>query len=154
MQQTNQYKLNLIESGDSFSPQPINENTELLDETLSELGQTVDYLNQNHLKISVGSYVGNGKNGASTPNTLTFPFTPKIVFIVADAQGCMFGGTIFLYGQTQSTNLGNSVNSSGSAYVPRVTLTWTENSVTWYSTYFAEVQMNVSDVTYRYLAIG
>ena len=154
MQHTNQYQFNLIESGDTFSPQPLNENMESLDETLSMLNSTVDDLSQSHLKIAVGSYVGTGKNGASTPNRLTFPFAPKIVIIVADAQGCIYGGTIFLYGQTQSGNMSNSVNNNGSAYVSRVTLSWGENSVSWYSTYYPEVQMNLSDVTYRYLVIG
>ena len=154
MQHTNQYQFNLIESTDTFSPQPLNENMEKVEAALKAQGDTVQVLYSGQLKCATGSYVGTGKNGASTPNKLTFPFTPKIVVVVADAQGCIYGGTIFLYGQTQSGNMSNSVNSSGSAYVSRVTLSWGENSVSWYSTYHPEVQMNLSDVTYRYLVIG
>ena len=33
-------------------------------------------------KIQTGSYVGTGTYGASNPNSLTFPFTPKFVYII------------------------------------------------------------------------
>ncbi len=58
MQQTETYKLNLIESSDPFSPQALNENTQKLEEVVSEklgeMDQRVTVLEAK--KFAVGTY--------------------------------------------------------------------------------------------------
>ena len=55
------------------------------------------------VKIATGSYVGTGTAGESSPNTLTFPFEPKMVVITAENPNngtAMLGPTAgFSFGQ-------------------------------------------------------
>lgn len=44
-------------------------------------GKTLDQVMGFPAQIYMGSYVGTGTSGAGNPNTLTFPFTPKMVYI-------------------------------------------------------------------------
>ena len=45
MQQTEHYSLNLIETSDTFTPQPLNENTQALDAKLADLDTQAGSLN-------------------------------------------------------------------------------------------------------------
>lgn len=102
-------------------------------------------------KIEKGTYTGAGVYGADKPNSLTFDFIPKMVFIhcvdVADNYG------IFAYG----ASLG-SVFYSGVSGLAKTYLTWNEKTVSWYSTdssYSKERgQLNASGKEYIYVAIG
>ena len=71
MQQTQKYKLNLIESSDPFMPEGLNQNTQKVeqvlaaqeaasDQKLAEMNQRVTVL-EGH-RCFVGSYVGDGTN--------------------------------------------------------------------------------------------
>ena len=102
--------------------------------------------------IEVGSYVGTGTYGSRNPNTLSFAFAPKVVFISRS------GGTNY----AEQAVL---VFGSGSAYVTIGTnnivlvLNWSENVVNWYGTPLpqdleAAGQLNANNATYRYVAIG
>ena len=86
MQQTETYKLNLIEKDDTFSPDPLNQNTQKIEEVMSAetaqraaetaaLDNRVTVL-EGH-KVAVGSYVGNGVN----PRSFTLGFAPRVVLI-------------------------------------------------------------------------
>ena len=112
MQQTNQYKLNLIESGDHFSPIPLNENAQKVEDVLknqsdalntlqaqhtqdiaalqTQLAQGIGTLTASALKIATGSYTGTNTYGSSNKNTLAFDFTPKLVFVVGDTYYSFF----------------------------------------------------------------
>ena len=100
-------------------------------------------------KVDLGTYIGTGTSGQSNPNTLTFDFKPKVVFIV--------GGLprMFVQGYGNGTYIGSDDN--------RKTLKteWNENSITWwlekttgYASNDAIEQCNSSGTTYYYVAIG
>lgn len=118
------------------------------------------YLGQlgNKVQIELGSYVGTGTGGSANPIVLTFSFKPKIVFVVQDTGDSTPTRGTFLalvYGQAKSNGIWYSANSD---YNPKLTITWGENSVSFYSlsnsSYRAGNQMNVSGQTYYYIAIG
>ena len=102
------------------------------------------------VKIATGSYTGTGTYGKANPNTLTFGFEPKMVFIGAERQysaDCAFvfnGQTTF--SRTKSGGGGDSADCSFSG-----------NTFTWYSTsssWGSAAQMNSANVEYLYFAIG
>ena len=78
MQQTETYKLNLIESSDPFLPDALNENThkleEVVSEKLGEMDQRVTVLECHH--FACGSYKAGGE-----AQTIELGFTPKAVYI-------------------------------------------------------------------------
>ena len=92
MQQTEKYKLNLIETSDTFSPHPLNENAQKLETQLSAetaaraagdaaLDQRVTVLEAR--KIVTGTYIGNAPIGNSSIwQSIYLGFTPRIVVIL------------------------------------------------------------------------
>ena len=110
-------------------------------------------------KIETGSYVGTGTHGPNNPNTLTFSFVPKILFIFKNN---IYSGFIREMGYsnmviiTHVSVVTSSYNSSAN-FGDETYLTWDDNNkkVSWYSTAsYAECQGNMSGVTYTYIAIG
>ena len=102
-------------------------------------------LNPASAKIATGSYTGTGTYGSSNPNSLTFPFTPKIVFL---SQSTLLSSSDFFYGFGSAILLYAS-NTYG------IYLTWSGSSVSWYSTYQAAIyQLNYSGYVYNWIAIG
>ena len=99
------------------------------------------------VKIAVGSYTGTGTYGSSNPNSLTFAFEPKLVFIGLKDQRppvCAFaisGQTTFSKTNVDSSSQTNRCSFSG-------------NSFTWYNEIDADIQFNISNRTYCYVAIG
>ena len=88
MQQTEQYKLNLIETSDPFSPNPLNENAQKLEgaiEAARTEAKAGDAALDGRLKVIearrlvYGAYQGTG----SSSSTVSLGFTPKVV--IADA---------------------------------------------------------------------
>ena len=83
MQQTQTYKLNLIETSDTFSPAPLNENMEKLEDAISasaaDLDSRVTVL-EGH-KIATGTYSGNAPSGNSIWQSIPLGFTPIFVYI-------------------------------------------------------------------------
>ncbi|MDE6281631.1 MAG: hypothetical protein K2M15_07570 [Oscillospiraceae bacterium] len=87
MQQTEKHKLNLIESSDTFSPAPLNENTQKIEDALSAetvrriaadaaLDSRVTALEVH--KVAVGTYTG---NGVADGQEINLGFAPSIVFV-------------------------------------------------------------------------
>lgn len=98
-------------------------------------------------QIETGSYVGTGTYGSSNPNSLTFEFEPKLVFISSKDQDppvCAFA----INGQTtfSRTNTGDSSETNRCSF--------SGNSFTWYNGKYANIQFNMLDRTYCYVAIG
>ncbi len=103
------------------------------------------------VKIATGSYTGTGTYGASNPNSLTFDFEPKFIFISSlkgsDYMQSMKGNTGFFFNNNESSDASNVI-------------TWGGNSVSWYtdgtasSSVKPSKQLNWSGATYNYLAIG
>lgn len=102
------------------------------------------------VKIATGSYTGTGTYGASNPNSLTFGFEPKLVFIGAERQSSADCAFVF-NGQTtfSRTNSGGGGDSADCSF--------SGNTFTWYSTsssWGSAAQMNSANVEYLYFAIG
>lgn len=96
----------------------------------------------NHVKS--GNYVGSGQYGQSNPNKLELEFTPKVAMItkttgVYDAY--LLNGKTVSYVQS----------SSG---VSEITVEWTGQTVSWYSTDSVEAQLNENGVLYAYVVFG
>lgn len=94
-------------------------------------------------KIATGSYVGTGKSGADNPNSLTFDFVPKLLFV---------GGTAIAIIVPQNTT-GMVVTTSGNYSNSGITVELTGKTVSWYGDSVSD-QMNSSTATYNYTAIG
>ena len=97
------------------------------------------------VKIEAGSYVGTGTYGQSNPTTLTFPFEPKVVFVV---------GSDSLAGQSLAmihpSNFAFSVvNATNQIF----SITWDGNSVSYFGTSDGR-QFNQAGKTYCYVALG
>ena len=116
--------------------------------TEQEYEQAITDINGNSLltlpgtQVYTGSYTGTGTYGSSNPNTLTFPFEPKILVV-----GNYWQFTA-PYGCPSAPCMGSG-NSVGG-----VNLNWSGNSVSWYSTRSDTLQLNESGKTYNYFAIG
>ena len=152
MQQTEKYKLNLIESSDPFLPDGLNANTRKVEEVLSEnLGTmqgAVDTLDQRlaaaeknlgtggkNCRIVWGSYVGTGTYGKNAPNQLTLDFYPVLMFS---------GSVLFMRGRETASGSNGSVN----------VMTWSDNGISWYSSSSASAQFNTANFTFFYVVIG
>ena len=94
------------------------------------------------VKVTAGSYTGNGQYGKETPNSLSFPFPPKFLMI-AEPQGY----SVIVINNSQYALYGGV----GAWYL---FATWSGNSVSWYSPDSERDQMNSSGKTYTYYAFG
>lgn len=104
-------------------------------------------------KIATGSYTGTGTYGASNPNSLTFAFAPKLVYIYKTTGNytyqmlCGVGAV-----RTPTVYAGDSGTASLSRYSSVVNLNG--NQLTWYDYQSASPQLNEAGETYNYIAIG
>ncbi len=100
-------------------------------------------------QIATGSYVGTGTYGSSNPKSLTFDFEPKFVLIFGSGSGssAAFAFLSFL----SQTGSAVQINSTVAGTLPA---SWVGNTVTWYSTTSANLQMNETNVTYSYISLG
>lgn len=117
------------------------------------------------VKISVGSYTGTGGYGSSSPNSLTFDFEPKYVYITARTSASSstvysgeltLTGTGFIARRAGETWVGSdrAYTSISNNYLVPINCTAFGETVTWYSQYDNYSQCNVSGTTYYYFAIG
>ena len=106
------------------------------------------------VKIETGSYVGTGTSGSSNPNTLTFGFEPKILFVSKQDQNLNSVGFFMLAckGVTNAQCMHAAQNTAPQG--PFCALNWSENSVSWYNTSGSTEQLNMNNETYFYVAIG
>ena len=97
-------------------------------------------------RLTIGSYVGTGTYGSENPNSLTFDFEPRVVFIAYGlTQVCFYKGSTKAY---VYNSLGNQITPN-IIYIDDCT-----NTISWHSTNNATYHMNVSDKVYVYTAIG
>ena len=164
MQQTTKYQFNLVDATDDFSPAPLNQNAqktedliEGVEEDLAALGTQIsgqlDELEEalgsggHTCRIAWGSYTGTGSAGSGSPNTLTFDFRPMVILFATEASFHCWPGIFY-----NGIEVGKScvINDSFFIYV-----TWQGHSVSWYSRdNNEEFQMNASNRTYFYVALG
>lgn len=154
MQQTSKYQFKLIEGTDDFSPGPLNDNMEMVEEQFEAVEEEFSEVMTNlgsgghNARIAWGTYTGNGNYGAANPTTISPGFYPVVVF-VGDAGSTGYYGwpTTFLRGCPNANGV-----STHSFQLQNVS--WSDTSVSWYHTQYAEYQMNVLNTTYYYVAIG
>lgn len=177
MQQTSKYQFNLVEGSDDFSPAPLNQNMEKVEEELSglstaltqgleEVEDSVSVLEDSvdsqlaavaanlgaagkNARIAWGTYLGDDNCGPEHPSTLTCDFYPVLVLI----QGHSTGGA----GNASTAVLLRGATYGGRTYEfqGRVKMTWTDTSVSWYSEGSSEFdQMNWSGGIFAYLIVG
>ena len=85
MQQTQTYKLNLLETSDAFSPSPLNENMEKVETKLAALdGTAADHETRitalEVKKMVVGTYAGNGSYGKGSQG-IELGFSPLALIV-------------------------------------------------------------------------
>ena len=97
-------------------------------------------------KIAAGSYVGTGTHGKNNPNTLTFPFEPKLL-IISPAEHNGVAAFPMVNPWTIYSGVRAGVSFSG-------TILWDTNSVSLYAPRDQFDQMNQSGDMYYYVAIG
>ena len=149
MQQTSKYQFKLIEGTDDFSPTPLNDNMEKVEEKftaveddLAQLTQRVG-INGKTARFVFGSYTGTGACGEENKTSLSFDFVPVIVLM--RGSGDRYTG-VFIRG---SYSGGSTATSSATASV-----TWSEHGLTWYNAESPDYQNNSGGSTYSYVAIG
>ena len=114
---------------------------------------TIEYLGKlgDKARVQVVSYVGTGTYGSSNPNSLTFDFVPKAVFVVgtqySDGDGIAIMPMIYGYGFSN-----RELNDSNGNYC---IVTWNKKTVTWYAySSNAVFQSNSQGGKYFAVAIG
>lgn len=154
MQETEILKLHLIEGSDAVDPTPINQNMEALEtETQAirtALGAAIDGLTAAGAlcHFAQGSYTGTGKYGSSSPNTLTFRFPPKLLFLFpssAVTEANYNFDTVYGVGLAEAGRL----FSIGSA----CTFSVSGNTASWYHEGGNGYQFNLP-AKYYYIALG
>lgn len=105
------------------------------------------------VQVVTGNYVGNGRSGESKKNSLTFSdFIPKFIFISYTSS--IGSDTVFatLYdtgGYSYTLLSGIDTFTANNLHVSII-----GNEISWYSTGNSNRQMNASQITYQYVAIG
>ena len=122
-------------------------------------------------RIATGSYVGTGTYGSKNPNSLTFDFVPKAVFMIGtkDSDGVYHA---YMFGYDTG---GNGVSQHTAMYYELLTTSYVENlgfglsyssskpqygkrsddgkTFFWYSDYHENYQFNSAGETYYYMVI-
>ena len=146
-QETPNYRLSRWAGTDRILVEEFNDNWDKIDAALKSNADGVAALqtalaSAGNCKIETSTYTGNGKNGNANRTTLTFDKMPLLVFVGGyDGQHmCLFQG----YSAARITFASASYSN---------TVSWGENSVSWYSTQDAEIQFNKKSTTYYVVAL-
>ena len=149
--QTANYQLNQWAKPDRIMMDDFNADNQKLDaalkanaDAIAEHGVKLTQLG--NCEIEIFSYTGTGKYGAENPTTITFPQMPAF-FIV-------YGTNFFMVAEGQRTDSlsVNQSRESGSIGISNYTLTWTGNTVKFYSSSGTNFQGNLSGAVYRVIA--
>lgn len=110
-------------------------------------------------RIATGTYTGTDTYGADNPNVLNFEFVPKMVIVYSDDVGWLMPQSgYWSYGFLWTTGMPYALTRNGNgASGYGVQFTQEGNSLSWYikgSSSTAAYQLNASDKTYSYFAIG
>lgn len=140
MKQTENCKLNLIETSDPFSPEPLNENARIVDELL-----------HGRLMVTVGDYTGAGTAGPGTSCRIEFPFKPLMV-VVTCTGAVNYGGCVWYRGMSFGMTAPQGTTTTAAS------LTWEDRAISWYCPYVASgytsTQLNENGRKYAYIAFG
>lgn len=121
-----------------------------------KLGGVVNQINASSLQIAMGSYKGSGVYGVDNPNTLTFEFEPKLLIIMRQDLGNVYSSSTPPYGTVVLRNVEaiRIIDSSSASVFATLYFTWSGNNVSYQSDKSPNAQLNGSNYTYSYLAIG
>lgn len=98
------------------------------------------------LQLEVGSYIGTGTYGSGAKNTISLSYKPLLVFVCPSVNTDPIG-TLVLANGVAIGGAGVRVRDPIEVYV---TVEWADGSVSWYSDYQADYQLNRTGVTYNY----
>lgn len=141
-------------------------NTAVPDDVLSKIKPLIDSANANantKARIATGSYTGTGTYGSSNPNSLTFDFVPKFIWLYGQMHNERWGHLNYNLGYctvvATDTLTTDFVGNRGFYQVGDYNTMYAKKSadgknVQWYVTQNAAGQYNASGYTYYYLAIG
>ena len=153
MEHTSNYNLSQWAGEDRILREDFNADNAKIEAALHNMAQSTALAGNCH--ITIGSYVGTGTYGEENPNTLTFDFEPKLLFLDITTQvnnsaisAVSPGYSILFRGAEKCSNAeGGTLHTS-----------WNGNSVSWYfSTKNGSPvasQYNTSEQTYYYIALG
>ena len=130
-------------SGDKASVSELNgvrSSVDSLTQTVAD--HTAELAKKGNCQLAFYSYTGNGRYGESNANSITFPFSPAVVFIGR-------GGSWVVLMEVPST----SWVLGGASGRNLVYSSWNGKTVRWYSD-TAESQMNASSTSYTAIAIA
>lgn len=110
-------------------------------------------------KIATGTYVGTGAGGATNPNTLTFPFKPKAVFIALTGKSDRCDATLpLMYGSGIGLVYSSTSSNWSTHSVYPINLVWEDNTLaftyTLSTTSVEQRQLNISEATYKWVIWG
>ena len=125
---------------------------------LQDLLPSVADLTANRVRVETGSYVGTGQSGQATPNTLTFDFEPKFLYVSAVDQNVNNANMAFYMVVSKGVSSAQSEHHAGTAPTGNCfcDIVWGDNSVSWYNTgnNTQSQQLNQTSTNYCYIAIG
>lgn len=121
-------------------------------------GTTIEYLGKlgDKARVQVVSYVGTGTSGVDNPNSLTFDFVPKLLFIKS-VGGSAYYICLTLFGTTLTDTYENYAffDAAGNMTYPDSSYARKNGKkIQWYSRRNAYVQANGSGYKYTAIAIG
>lgn len=141
------------------------------DSSISALQTAVSALQSGGAKIEVGSYVGTGQSGASSPNSITCTGSFKLIIIYAGISSSSLINLLFTIGTSNSQEyatfpfiISSELTTSYQpgkgpcGYIWAKGNTYTKKSsdgktVSWYAN-GDNYQLNVSGITYHWVAFG
>lgn len=106
-------------------------------------------------QIVTGTYTGMGNSGANNPNTLTFKFAPRIVWVSGISTHATYKSTTIMMARGSGHERGGFNAIEGFDVV----VSWSDDGVTWYAEGTDDQKRQISQhneagVTYYYTAIG
>lgn len=109
-------------------------------------GTTIEYLGKlgDKARMQVVSYVGTGIYGERNPNSLTFDFVPKAVFL---SSANTYNKCFVSYGDTTGYPHDDNTNS-------KLVVSWDKKKMSWFNYNDSKEQFNASGYKYRVIAIG
>ena len=159
MQQTTKYQFNLVDTTDDFSPAPLNQNMEKVEEELEGIEESLENVvaeteaatqfiaGSGNCRIAVGSYTGTGTYGASNPTSLSVGFYPVLVLVGSVGYIGYRNWPMTLF---RPSPKGSPETASSEALF----VIWTDTGVSWYSEYGVGDQANTNGEIYYYCVIG
>lgn len=134
-----------------------------VDVDINGLNNSIITLERAKAQVYVGSYVGTGTYGESSPNTLTFPFKASVVWNTSisndlyafDNKNYWWSDTsatmseAWSYGRGPCQDRDMRSKYGGACKISNGGKTWT-----WYSKTSAYAQANNTGETYKYIALG